>query len=233
MTQKEFEALLPALETIPDSKLKNPHNPIAIELQDAENLFQWCQSDKDELTGTGLDWSIVESLPLKTAACRYAEKVWQEYLKSKKERGQYWQKRKKEGFDLRTYMVHAFAYAYRNPSSYNFKASYFRKSKTIAGMVQNLNDLAVVGRYHPEPLEKINFDMSLLEVAAEWSSELLKLYAQIISERSSKNELKKQRNRAFYHMMEAVKAIREHGQFAFWRNPERRKGYISSYRKLH
>jgi hypothetical protein len=59
MTQKEFEDLLPQMETLPESEVKNPHTPVSIELQDAENLFQWCQKDKDELILTGLEWSVI------------------------------------------------------------------------------------------------------------------------------------------------------------------------------
>jgi hypothetical protein len=46
-----------------------------------------------------------------------------------------------------------------------------------------------------------------------------------------KNKLKKVRDKAFTYMKEAVDEIRIHGQYVFWKDEQRFKGYVSRYHK--
>jgi hypothetical protein len=48
------------------------------------------------------------------------------------------------------------------------------KGKNHTGMIQDLNDLTVLGKENPELLQTIHFDMSLLDKAAQMSGEIPK-----------------------------------------------------------
>jgi hypothetical protein len=48
-------------------------------------------------------------------------------------------------------------------------------------------------------------------------------------DRQDFSEVKKIRDQAFTHVKEAVDKIRKCGQYVFWRNPARVKGYRSNY----
>ena len=50
-----------------------------------------------------------------------------------------------------------------------------RDSSGHADMIQDLNDLSVLGNRNKGPLEMIKFDMSILEKAAETSDEMARL----------------------------------------------------------
>ena len=72
-----------------------------------------------------------------------------------------------------------------------------------------------------------------LEVIKAISDELRSLYAAATRDRKDFSEVKKIRDRAFTHLKEAVDKIRKCGQYVFWRNAARVKGYRSDYlRKL-
>lgn len=45
------------------------------------------------------------------------------------------------------------------------------------------------------------------------------------------NELRITRDKAYTFMKMAVDEIRRHGQYVFWKNAQRHKGYISKYHK--
>jgi len=84
---------------------------------------------------------------------------------------------------------------------------------------------------HTAELEAIGMDLGLLDLARSKSSELADLLAKVngsIRETSPKLEI---RNKAYSHLKEAVDEIHRVGQYVFWRNDAKLKGYISPYLK--
>ena len=53
----DFVATQTEIEAIANDKIKSPGLPIDIFLQEAENLYHWCQDDKDKLAAASLDWT--------------------------------------------------------------------------------------------------------------------------------------------------------------------------------
>lgn len=96
-------------------------------------------------------------------------------------------------------------------------------------MIQDLNDYAVLGKDYPEKLSIINFDMSLLELAATMSDEMGDLLGRANGDRKSKRPLKTIRDKAYAYMKEAVDEIRACGKYSFFDNKDRLKGYRSEY----
>jgi hypothetical protein len=58
-------------------------------------------------------------------------------------------------------LLHAYAFTYRKHADLAVRVSAIREGATHADMIQNMNNLAVIGRENPEPLKKIHFDMAL------------------------------------------------------------------------
>ena len=69
----------------------------------------------------------------------------------------------------------------------------------------------------------------MLDIANATSAEMADLLAKANGSRMSDNKLKTLRDQAYTHMKEAVDEIRRHGQYVFWRNEARKKGYVSRY----
>ena len=87
----------------------------------------------------------------------------------------------------------------------------------------------MIGRTYPEPLEAINFDMTLLDQADAACEELSPLLAVARGEGLEDNEAKLNRDRAYTYLKASVDEIRAFGQYLFWRNPVRARGYASEY----
>ena len=96
-------------------------------------------------------------------------------------------------------------------------------------MVQDLNDLAILGNAHTDLLGLINFDLVKLETAAEVSDRMGDLLGATNGERKEVSESMVIRDKAYTYLKQAVDEIRECGKFAFWRTPERLKGYFSEH----
>jgi hypothetical protein len=96
-------------------------------------------------------------------------------------------------------------------------------------MIQDLNDLSVLGKANPQLLEAINLDMSLLDEAAQTAKEMAALLAEVNRSRREHSEAKRIRDQAYTHLKEAVDEIRRCGQYVFRQNKERLMGYRSSH----
>ena len=98
-----------------------------------------------------------------------------------------------------------------------------------AGMIQDLNDLSVLGKANPRLLEVIGFDFSLLDKAGQTSSEMADLLAAMTCDTEKRSEFKRIRDQAYTHLKEAVDEIREAGKYVFRQNKKHSVGYTSQY----
>jgi hypothetical protein len=202
---------------------------VNVYIQEAKNLYQWCLDDKETLTAVGLNWEFVTDLPARAGALKEAESRWNKQRFARKESAKEWQKESLIAYDLRDEISQWFRFAFRKHDDLLRKLAHILEDKGHASMIQDLNDLAGLGKANPMLLEKINFDMTLLDRAAETSYRIAKLLAAANCERDGENDGKKIRDRAYTHLKEAVDKIYEHGQFAFRQDDERRRGYRSNY----
>jgi len=98
-------------------------------------------------------------------------------------------------------------------------------------MVQDLNDLSVLGKANLDLLAAIGFDAALLDEAALTSDEMGDLLGATNGERKKDSEAMNIRDKAFTHLKAPMDEIRNCGKYVFWKNPDRLEGYMSAYFK--
>ena len=113
MSQKDFNAKLKEITAIRDEDVKKPNMPVGEAVQEAENVVAWSKDDKAILTKVGLDWLLVEDLPIRAGACRYAQSIWARESQSREEAQKEWNAKSPDAFDLRDELVHHFLFAFR------------------------------------------------------------------------------------------------------------------------
>jgi hypothetical protein len=229
-TKDDFEVKREVIEAIADDQTKIPNSiPVDVYVQEAENLFKWCQKDKDALTAVGMPWELVEDLPVRSGALREAESRWNLVRFSGEEAERMWAEKSPQAYEYRDWLLSDFRFAYREHGDLLRKLTAIADGESHADMIQDLNDLSVLGKEHPEPLTAVKFDMTRLDNAAELSDDMASLLADATTDRDEYKEAKKIRDKAFTHLKEAVDEIYEYGQYVFRRNEARRKGYRSKY----
>jgi len=227
---EDYNMKLEVIKAITDDQIKTPNSiPVGIFNQEAEELYKWCQADKDELTAKGLDWTVVEDLPVRCGALREASTNWSREWRTREEAEKLWLLESPKAYDLRNEIAHHFYYAFYDDPSLIAKVNSYLEGSTHAEMIQCLNDLSGLGKANQELLTAIGFDLTLLDLAAQKSDELASIYADATRDRQDFSEFKRIRDQAFTHVKEAVDKIRKCGQYVFWRNPARVKGYRSNY----
>jgi hypothetical protein len=231
MTSKEcYDLKLPVITAIPADEILLPHAiPVEAYIQEAENLYNWCQPDQAALTVIGLSWDLVVDLPVRAGALREAESIWLKQYLNKKEAETLWKEKSPLAYELRNDLLDHFRFAYRKDAELTKKVRVITAGSSHADMIQDLNDLSVLGKGYPAPLTAINFDMGLLDQAAQLAAEIAALLAEVVGDRASASESKKIRDQAYTHLKIPVDEIYEYGQYVFRDNPERLKYYYSDF----
>lgn len=229
---EDYNMKIEVIKAITDDQIKIPTKiPVGIYIMEAHYLYSWCQDDKEELTAKGLDWTVVEDLPVRCGALKEAESKWQLEQKLRRRAEKIWVRDSSKGYYLRNVLVHHFHYAFRDDSSLIGWVKEIAQRTTHDGMIQGLKDLSVLGRANQELLTKIGFNLTLLDLASQTSDDMSSKYAAGSWKCKAYLEARKIRNQVFTHLKEAVDLIREYGRYVFWRNPARLKGYRSDYRR--
>jgi len=228
--KEDYDKKLEDILAIEKDQVKKPNNiPVNVYIQEAKNLYQWCLDDKETLTAVGLNWEFVTDLPARAGALAEAESRWSKQRFARKEWEKKWQKESPIAYDLKNEILECFRFAFRKDSQLLRKVAYIAEGEGHAAMIQGLSSLAGLGKANLMLLKKINFDMTLLDRAADYSDLMAPLLAETNTEREKVSDGKKIRDRAYTHLKEAVDEIYGHGQFAFRQDDDRRKGYRSNY----
>ena len=231
--QKDYDALAGVFENMDTTALKFPAMPMGVYLQEAADLYAWMQADKDKLVAAGFDWQVAEALPTRIGAARHAQSLWKARRFARAEAQKQYAAESPAAYDLRDTIVHHMLFAYRDQADVLGRVQAVMEGSGNADMIQDLSDLAVIGRMYPEPLQKINFDFEQLTQADETVIRLSPLLATAAGETSLDNEAKLNRDRAYTYLKEAADEIHAVGQYVFWRNRTRYHGYGSEYLRRH
>ncbi len=229
--KESYDQMLEDAQALNTESLLKCNIPIETYLQEAVDLEKWASDDKEQLIEVGLPEDIFNKLNKCTGALREAESRWHEAERKKNEAQELWGKEKPVGFKFRNDLLHSFKYAYRKEPVLLNNISDISKGSNIPDMIQDLNDLAVLGRNNLEPLLKIGFEEEQLATAAEMSAHLADLRAIVNGDKHNPKVSMEIRNAMYTLLKSCVDEIRECGKFVFRDNPKRLIGYRSEYTK--
>jgi hypothetical protein len=233
MSLEKFNEKKAAIEAIPSEQIVEPSMPVAVYVQEADDLYEWADEDIDLLVNAGLDLNLYKDIPARAAALRYAQSIWQKEYKTYEDAQKEWSVESPAAFDLRDVLVHEMFHAFFNSPDLYSKVRTISEGSGNADMIQDLSDLALLGKSNQEPLKAIGFDLSLLDKAEQSVERLSQLLAKNNGLKMSDNKMKVLRDQAYTYLKQAVDEVRRHGQYKFWRDEDRKKGYSSKYIKLH
>ncbi|WP_346855969.1 hypothetical protein [uncultured Draconibacterium sp.] len=230
----DYNAKLAEIQAISDEETSEPTMPVDVALQEAENLHHWSLDDAAALQVVGITQDQIDDLPIRAGACREAQSVWNKDYRSQQEAQKQWAEQAPLAYDLRDDLLASMRFAYRNDDALLSRVSAITEGSGHADMIQDLNDIAVLGREYPDPLTAIGSDLDKFELAATRADELADLLAEANGDKADTNESKIIRDKAYTHMKVLVDEIRLAGKYVFRKNANRLKGYSSEYwRKLH
>ena len=226
---EDYNATIETIRAIPDDKTLEPAMPVDTYLQEGENLAKWSMMDAEALATIGITTEILNNLPVRAGALREAQSIWVKDHNSQQDAQREWAEAAPAAFAMRDELLHTFRYAYRNDPVILSRVAEIAEGDSNADMIQDLNDLSLLGKSNTGPLEAINFSPEKLEAAANASDELANILALANGDKSLQSDSKVIRDKAYTHMKELVDEIRNAGKYLFWKNEKRYKGYVSQW----
>ena len=226
---EDYNARLSDIQAIPDEEALEPGIPVDVALQEAENLHHWSLDDADALAVVGITTDMINDLPVRAGACREAQSVWNKDYRSQQEAQKQWAEQAPEAYAFRDDLLASLRFSYRKDDALLSRVSAITDGSGHADMIQDLNDIAVLGRDNPGPLTAIGFDLTQLDLAATRADELADLLAEANGDKADPNESKIIRDKAYTYMKALVDEIREAGKYVFRKDKNRLKGYSSEY----
>ena len=228
---EDYAAKLAEIEAIPTDQIKSPGMPVDVFLQEIENTCKWVEEDQAKLEASGLDWTLVTDLPIRAGALREAQSLWNTVRFSQEAAQKAWAEQSPAAYDLRDTLLHTFRFAFRNDASLMTQVNQIADGAGHADMIQDLNDLALLGNAHTDLLTAIGFDVTQLATAATASEEMASLLSQATVDRAAPSTERIIRDKAFAYAQQGLDEIRACGSYVFWRDDVRLKGYTSQYFK--
>lgn len=226
---EDYNEKLETIMAIPIEEVKPPSLPVDVSLQEAENLHYWSMDDAEALEVVGITMAMITDLPVCAGACREAQSIWNKDFHSQEEAQKQWNVQAPLAFGFRNDLLQTMRFAYRKDTSLLSRVAAITEGESNADMIQDLNDIAVLGRENPEPLTDISFELAELDLAATRADDLADLLAEANGDKAEQNESKIIRDRAYTHIKELVDEIREAGKYVFRNDPQRYKGYTSAF----
>jgi len=230
---EDYTAKLDVIKAIPNDQIQVPSIPVDVFLQEAENLYHWSNDDAAALKGVGITQEMIDDLPVRAGALREAQSLWFKDRYSQEEAQKEWGLQSPAAYDLRDELLHDFRFAFRKDPMLLGRVSEITDGTGPEDMIQDLNDLSVLGKANPEPLAAIGFDATKLETAAQTADAMADLLATANGDKAEHNESKMIRDKAYTHLKELVDEVREAGKYVFWKDEIRYRGYTSAYRRKH
>lgn len=214
---------------IPKKDIKLPGMPMADFIAEAESLYATAKIDQPFFEKIGFTETAFIRLNELTDLARHVQSLWGLSRDRKKEGRLQWSKAKPTAYEFRNELIRTFRYAFRKNKQLLSRVSAIADRSGDADMIQDLNDLSVLGKSNLPLLENINFDPEILNKAAQLSDSLSELLGKVKFERFEESEEKLMRNRAYTLLKETVDEIREAGKYIFAKNKKRSKAYASDY----
>ena len=162
----DYQAKLDVIQSIPVEEVQTPAIPVDVFLQEAENLHHWSLDDFDALKVVGISMVKINDLPVRAGACREAQSIWNKDYRSQQEAQKEWAKQAPEAYAFRKDLLASFRFAFRKDDGLLSRVSAITEGSGHADLIQDLNDIAVLGRENPDPLTAIGFDLTQLDLAA-------------------------------------------------------------------
>lgn len=216
---------------ISTSRADKPNQPIGLFLQEASNLYQWCLNDAEQLMSVGISMDRINELPIKINACKEAEAIWYSVRNTPQETQKQWRLLAPQAIKLRAELLKTMRFAFRKQPDLLRTLSAITKGSSYAAIIQDLNDIAFLGKRNKKLLVNIGFDINELDTVAAKAKEIASLWANARANQGKGYELKIERNKSFWQLHQLLTEIRLAGRFVFRNNKSRYIGYTSTYWK--
>lgn len=227
--QESWEKNRDHIMAIPDDRVMAPSKPREDIVGEAEELRMNASNDREALVVLGMNPVYIDTLDERIGAFAFTSSVRETTLLRDSEALNGFRAKQGPATEFRTDLLADMGFAIRKDKELKKVLGRIVKGKGYRDLVLDLLDCERFGRKNEEYLKAINFDMTRLDQAKDLHDELSDLLAEANTSPQELNELKQNTFKSYTWLKEATDEIREYGQHAFRKDPERLNRYKSDY----
>jgi hypothetical protein len=206
----------PVFEKFPEQKIVATGMPLRHYAQEAVMAYHRFVKDKDALITGGMDFSIVEKLEVNIGASRQLASEASTTTLPSSSKQKEWEIAKEEAELLAYDIKEATLYAFRSRVDLTAKIHFiYNEGGSNADQIQDLNDLAVIGKANRELMEAVGYDMANFDRAAELSKIMAELLALATLDKSTSPALRILRDKAFTVVKTTIDELNLLARFVF------------------
>ena len=229
--QQDLIDRLDEIKAVLIEDMKQCDIPFGIYLHECENLHTRVSVDLPQLTAVGMDPTLLTDLLAYTGAARTAQSNWEELNTVRDEAKEAWKAAWPAFIEFRDDLIDNMDFAYRNDEALLKKLAIIKEGDSHADAVQDMANLSVLGKANLEPLVAINYDVTLVDKAAEEADKMGGLLGAVNGHMYVDDEIKVIRDKSYTLLKGVVDEIRKYGRFVFRKNPDHAKSYSSKYNR--
>lgn len=227
----DYKAEIGNITAIPTEECVEIKTPPEKLITEAEALSNDAAIDRVALEKAGLAAGVIDRLNPAAGALRLSCSALRKVLEKEG-----WQEESKEASELLARIKHYFLFAYADRPEKIERVREICQGSSNDMKVQQLQDCSLFGLDNKEELERIGFDLTLLDKAAEMSARMGTMLGQHKSNAANVSEARIIRDKAYTNCKRLITEVRKYGQFVFYRDAAKLKSYTRSLtprRKRH
>lgn len=227
--QQDLLDLLDEIKAVLKEQIKQCDMPVGMYLHECENLHTRASVDLPELTAVGMAVELLPKLLPYTGALRTAQSNWEELNTVRDEAKKAWKTEWPAFLEFRNDLIDHMEFAYRNDETLLKKLAAIKQGDSHADAIQDMANLSVLGKANLAPLETINYEVTLVDKAAEEADKMSGLLGAVNGHMYVDDEIKVVRDQAYTLLKQVVDEIREYGRFVFRKDVDHARSYSSKY----
>lgn len=215
-------------KSISEEYVIEPNMPVGVYLQEAYNIHFYARKDREILTRKGLNWGVIEELPMRIDYLRQCEAEWWEARFGFTEHEEEFLRVKKMSKRVLEELKRAFRHLATFDSGLKKSISKKYKGNEYAVLIADLCLVKELCDNLKDKLAQIGTDPQLIEDLYYCQERFPVLDAALVVEGGGSSR-HSSRNEAYTLLLVAVEEIRRCARLAFWNDKRRLKGYLSEY----
>lgn len=204
--------------------------PFPVLVSEALTLYLWCQTDKEVLVNSGLNWTDVQNIPV---LCKECEELYLDFTMKKRELTVSRKRLRslfRDASRVRAGVANKLRYIMEVAGVSKRLPAYYRR-RSYTEIIKDLLFLAQLAEELQTNYNKIDYDrdwiLGIRKLAALHQEELIGLKTEIIGY----NEKKEKFYSAYTELHRVMKYVRKTAFRTFPPGANRRQGYMSSYHR--
>ncbi len=210
--QMRYEATLPEVMAMSDGEIENNTKPVDKLLLQASGMLLAYTENSSRFIENKFPVEESGKMERRIGACRIAQSLYRVHSKTDEGRRKLWAQKEDEAQNLKSTLNKYIRFACKEFDLPTAAIKKIAGGTGAADLIQDLSDMSILAREMKDHLDKVNFDLDIIDTAAALASEMGALHEAAERDRS---ETKVIRDKMVTLILQSIKKVRRWAHLIF------------------